>query len=115
MLAYVKMNLSGKNTGNKIIIKSYENDNGYWLCENINALRRSKIYIFDRVDVCEEYCEIKSCDIEDDNYLIMLVYNEKNNDRNKTYSNYNCMMVTNIWYMISIKSARLSEPYVPIK
>ena len=43
------------NAGNKIVMKSYGNDNGYWLimsvCENITVARRSKIYTFDRVDV----------------------------------------------------------------
>ena len=43
----------------------------------MNVVRRSKMYIFDRVDVCSEYFEIKSYDIENDNYLILLVYNEK--------------------------------------
>ena len=36
----------------------------------------------------------------------------KNNDKNKMYSNCKCMMVTTILYMVSIKSSRLSEPYI---
>ena len=79
--------------------------------ENINVGRRSKIYLLDRVGVCYEYYKIKSYDIENDNYSTLSMYNE-NNDKNKTYSNYNCMMVTNILYMVSIKSSRLSEPYI---
>ena len=39
----------------------------------------------------------------------------RNNDKNKTHSNYSCMMVTNVWCIISIKSCRLGEPYVSIK
>ena len=45
--------------------------------ENINVARRSEIYILDRVDVCWEYFEIKSYDIENDNFPIILVYNKK--------------------------------------
>ena len=45
------------------------------VCDNINVVR-SKIYIFDRVDVSYEYFKIKSDDIESD-YLILLVYDKK--------------------------------------
>ena len=91
--------------------------------ENINVVRRSEIYIFDRVDVCLEcfkvvlkQCFKKSYDIENDTFSILLVSDKKNNDKNKTYSNCICMMVTTILYvvcepyilcMISIKSSRL--------
>ena len=71
--------------------------------ENINVARRSEIYISERVDVCEEHFEIKSHDIENDNFSILLVYNKKNDDKNKMYSNCKCMMVTTISYMVSIK------------
>ena len=37
---------------------------------------------------------------------------KKNNDKHKTYSNRKCMMVTTILFMVSIKSSRLSEPYI---
>ena len=80
--------------------------------ENINVVRRSEIYIFDRVDVCYEHFEIKSYDIENDNFSILLVYNKKNNNKHKTYSNCKCMIVTTILYMVSIKSSGLSEPYI---
>ena len=45
--------------------------------ENINVARRSKIYIFDRVDVCAEHFEIKNNDIENDNYSILLLYDKR--------------------------------------
>ena len=48
-------------------------------------------------------------------FSIPLVYKKKNNDKNETYSNCKCMMVPTTLYMVSIKSSRLSEPYVPIK
>ena len=45
--------------------------------DNINVARRSEIYILDRVDVWWEHFEIKSFDIENDNFSILLVYNKK--------------------------------------
>ena len=36
----------------------------------------------------------------------------KNDDRHKTYSNCKWMMVTTILCMVSLKSSRLSEPYI---
>ena len=45
--------------------------------ENINVARRSEIYILDRVDICQEHFEIKTYDIENDNFSIFLVYNKK--------------------------------------
>ena len=37
---------------------------------------------------------------------------KKNKDKHKTYSNCKCMIVTTNLYMVSIKSSRLSEPYI---
>ena len=37
---------------------------------------------------------------------------KKNSYKIKMYSNCKCMMVTTISYMVSIKSSRLSEPYI---
>ena len=43
-----------KNAGNKIIWKQqWLLMNHVGVCENITAARRSKIYTFDRVDVCD--------------------------------------------------------------
>ena len=45
-----------KNAGNKIMIKSYENDKGYESCRRVwkyNCCKKRKIYTFNRVDVCD--------------------------------------------------------------
>ena len=50
--------------------------NNFGVCENINVVRSSKIHIFDRVDVCNEYFKMKSHDIKNDKFSILLVYDK---------------------------------------
>ena len=50
--------------------------NHFGVCENIKAVRSSKTHIFDRVDVCNEYFKMKSHDIKNDKFSILLVYDK---------------------------------------